>query len=132
MLYAETMTPTFMIGKDRVAVLGAKGGSRIITGVLLGVLGIEQGLDSSQIVALPRYHHQYLPDTIFQEKDALAPEVMKALEAMGHRLAYGAGPVVLMHSVDWDRAAGVLHAGADPRNPPGAGIVVPAKAEKKR
>ena len=128
----SSMTPTFMIGKDRVAVLGAKGGSRIITGVLLGVLGIEQGLDSSQIVALPRYHHQYLPDTIFQEKDALAPEVMKALEAMGHRLAYGAGPVVLMHSVDWDRAAGVLHAGADPRNPPGAGIVVPAKAEKKR
>lgn len=128
----SSMTPTFMIGKDRVAVLGAKGGSRIITGVLLGVLGIEQGLDSERIVALPRYHHQYLPDTIFQEKDALAPDVMKALEAMGHRLAYGAGPVVLMHSVDWDRAAGVLHAGADPRNPPGAGIVVPAKAEKKR
>lgn len=128
----SSMTPTFMIGKDRVAVLGAKGGSRIITGVLLGVLGIEQGMDSDQIVALPRYHHQYLPDTIFQEQGALAPEVMKALEAMGHRLAYGSGPVVFMQSVDWDRAKGVLHAGADPRNPPGAGIVVPAKAETKR
>lgn len=128
----SSMTPTFMIGKDRVAVLGAKGGSRIITGVLLGVLGIEQGMDSGQIVALPRYHHQYLPDTIFQEKDALAPDVMKALEEMGHRLAYGGGPVVFMQSVDWDRAKGVLHAGADPRNPPGAGIVAPAKAETKR
>lgn len=128
----SSMTPTFMIGKDRVAVLGAKGGSRIITGVLLGVLGIEQGLDSSQIVALPRYHHQYLPDTIFQEKDALAPDTVKALEAMGHKLAYGGGPIVFMQSVDWDRAKGVLHAGADPRNPVSAGIVVPVEAEKKR
>ncbi|WP_414999948.1 gamma-glutamyltransferase [Arenimonas sp.] len=128
----SSMTPTFMIGKDRVAVLGAKGGSRIITGVLLGVLGIEQGLDSSRIVALPRYHHQYLPDTIFHEKDALPAETVKALEAMGHRLATGGGPVVLMQSVDWDRASGAMHAGADPRNPVGAGVVQSANAEKKR
>ena len=128
----SSMTPSFMIGKDKISVLGGKGGSRIITMVLLGMLGIEQGKSSEQIVALPRYHHQYLPDEIFMEPDALTPETVKTLEAMGHIVTPSATRwTTLMHSVDWDVRSNTLNGGADPRNEVGSAVVVPKKAAKK-
>ena len=124
----SSMTPSFMIGKDKVAVLGAKGGSRIITMVLLGMLGIEQGLSPEQIVALPRFHHQYLPDTIFMEPGALTPETVKALAAMGHGVTQSPEPWTdYLHAVDWDRRSNTLRGGADPRNPVGSAVVVVKK-----
>lgn len=125
----SSMSPTFLIGRDKVAVLGAKGGSRIITAVLLGILGYEQGLDSAQVVAQPRYHHQYLPDTIVEEPGALSPSTVRALEAMGYTITPDTSILVLMHAVDWDRRDNTLHGGADPRNPVGSARVstIPAK-----
>jgi gamma-glutamyltranspeptidase/glutathione hydrolase len=129
----SSMSPSFKIGEDRVAVLGAKGGSRIITAVLQGMLALEAGMDSSRIVALPRLHHQYLPDRVFLEANALSPGAQAALRGMGHELSEWNGPVVLMQSVDWDRRNGELHGASDPRNPVGAAIVAPArKAAAKR
>ncbi|MEO8001016.1 MAG: gamma-glutamyltransferase [Arenimonas sp.] len=127
----SSMTPSFMIGKDKISVLGGKGGSRIITMVLLGMLGIEQGLSSEQIVALPRFHHQYLPDEIFTEPNALMPETLKTLEAMGHKVTVSPTKwTTLMHSVDWDVRSNKLNGGADPRNEVGSAIVVPKEPAK--
>ena len=120
----SSMTPSFMIGKDRVAVLGTPGGSRIITMVLLGMLGIEQGLDPQQITALPRFHHQYLPDVIYLEPKALPPETILALSAMGHTVTQGESTWGNMQSVDWNKGSGVLRGGSDPRNPVGSARVV--------
>jgi gamma-glutamyltranspeptidase/glutathione hydrolase len=41
----SSMSPTFMIGADKRAVIGTPGGSRIITMVLLGILDFMQGHD---------------------------------------------------------------------------------------
>ena len=120
----SSMSPTFMFGPDRVAVLGTKGGSRIITSTMLGILGFDAGLDSPQVVALPRYHHQYLPDTITEEPGALPEDVVSQLQGMGYKVANYTDPLVLMHAVDWDRRDNAMHAGADPRNPVGEGRVV--------
>jgi len=129
----SSMTPSFMIGKDKISVLGAKGGSRIITMVLLGMLGIEQGQSSEQIVALPRFHHQYLPDAIFAEPHALTPETLKTLEAMGHKVTVSPAMwTSLMHSVDWNVRDNTLHGGADPRNEVGSAVVVPKKTTNKK
>src|SRR3546814_2050246 len=73
-----------MESKDKVTVLGTPGGTRIITMVLLGILGYDDGLDAQQVAALPRYHHQWMPDEIGAETDAFTPEVVKGLRAMGH------------------------------------------------
>ncbi|MGH8109267.1 MAG: gamma-glutamyltransferase [Arenimonas sp.] len=128
----SSMTPTFMIGKDKISVLGGKGGSRIITLVLLGMLGIEQGQGSAQIVALPRYHHQYLPDTIFMEPNAITPESVIALQAMGYQIDQSKTMgTQFLHSVDWNLNTNTLEGGADPRNAVGSAIVVPKKAAKK-
>jgi gamma-glutamyltranspeptidase/glutathione hydrolase len=58
----SSMTPTFVLGKDSVGVIGTPGGSRIITMVLEGVLAFIDGQSPQQIVSNPRYHHQYLPE----------------------------------------------------------------------
>jgi gamma-glutamyltranspeptidase/glutathione hydrolase len=129
----SSMSPSFMIGKDKVAVVGAKGGSRIITMVLLGMLGIEQGMSPQEIAAMPRFHHQYLPDTIFTEPGALKPETMSALRAMGYEFTESEKPwTYYLHAVDWDRRTNALRGGADPRNPTGSARAVDATVGAKK
>ena len=125
----SSMTPTFMESKDRVAVLGTPGGSRIITMVLLGILGYDDGLGAQAVAALPRYHHQWMPDEIEAETGAIPPKVAAELKAMGHGLdlpgdeaAAGRGSSHVwgnLQTVLWDRKANTLTTGSDPRNPVG-------------
>jgi len=126
----SSMTPSFMIGKDRVVVLGTPGGSRIITMVLIGMLGVEQGLDPQQVTAMPRFHHQYLPDQISYEPAAIPAETLKTLEAMGHTLSQGRGTWGNLQAVDWNLGTGVLRGGSDPRNEVGKATVSPAKTRR--
>jgi gamma-glutamyltranspeptidase/glutathione hydrolase len=80
------MTPSFIVGKDRVAILGTPGGSRIISMVFLAMLDFFQGNPASHWVALPRWHHQYLPDQLQYEAKAFTPEEISALQKLGHQL----------------------------------------------
>ena len=134
----SSMTPTFMESSDKVVVLGTPGGSRIITMVLLGILGYDADLSAQQVVALPRYHHQWLPDVISAEGGAFPPEVAKALEAMGHEVdlpgdeaSGGRGSSHVwgnLQTVAWDRARNELSAASDPRSPVGGAKVVATPA----
>src|SRR5690606_6979923 len=82
----SSMTPTFMLSPDRIAVLGTPGGSRIITMVLLGVLGYDDGLGAQEVAALPRFHHQWWPDVVLAERGAFDAATAQRLRAMGHTL----------------------------------------------
>ncbi len=134
----SSMTPSFMESPDRVAVLGTPGGSRIITMVLLGMLGYDQGLGAQQVAALPRFHHQWLPDVISAESGAFTPQVAEALRSMGHQVdlpgdtaAGGRGSSHVwgnLQTVLWDRKDNTLTGGADPRNPVGKAEVEPSEA----
>ena len=128
----SSMTPTFMIGRNQVVVLGTPGGSRIITMVLLGMLGIEQGLSPQQITALPRFHHQYLPDTIYLEPGALSPQTIQALNAMGHPTSQGKSTWGNMQAVDWNLRSGELRGGSDPRSSAGSASVVTKAAKQSQ
>ncbi|MFT4178960.1 MAG: gamma-glutamyltransferase [Thermomonas sp.] len=131
----SSMTPTFMESPGKVAVLGTPGGTRIITMVLLGILGYDAGLDAQQVAALPRYHHQWWPDAIEAEPKAFTAETVRALQALGHKLELppdeaegGRGSSHVwgnLQTVEWDRAANVLRGGTDPRNPVGKAEVLP-------
>ncbi|WP_343226339.1 gamma-glutamyltransferase [Marilutibacter chinensis] len=133
----SSMTPTFISSPDRVAVLGTPGGSRIITMVLLGILGYADGLSAQQVAALPRFHHQWMPDAVSIEKNALAPETVAALRAMGHTVDVPGEEVAggrrssdswgNLQTVSWDRRANTLEGGTDPRNPVGKVGIRPAR-----
>jgi len=121
----SSMTPTFMFSPEKVTALGAPGGSRIITEVLLGILGYDDGLSAEEVAAKPRFHHQWWPDVISAEPGALDADTIAALEAMGHEVSAGEGTWGILNTVAWDRLQDKLSAGADPRNPVGSGEVMP-------
>jgi gamma-glutamyltranspeptidase / glutathione hydrolase len=119
----SSMTPTFMIGKDKRAVIGTPGGSRIITMVLLGILDFMKGNEPESWVSLPRFHHQYVPDKISAESGAFTPEQVEGLKAMGHEVEVRERPWGNMHGAMWNLETGEVSAGSDPRWPSGRAIV---------
>jgi gamma-glutamyltranspeptidase/glutathione hydrolase len=120
----SSMTPTFMESREKVIALGAPGGSRIITEVLLGILGYDDGLTAQQVAALPRFHHQWWPDVISAEAGALDPATVKALQAMGHTVNAGESTWGNLQTVEWNRQTNALSGGSDPRNPVGKADVL--------
>lgn len=113
----SSMTPSFVIGEDRVGVIGTPGGSRIITMVLEGILAWVDGEAPEAVVARPRYHHQYLPDVVSAEPGAFTRDEARALSAMGHIVNEGERTWGLMNMVGWNRRTGEIGAGSDPREP---------------
>jgi len=81
----SSMTPTFVVedGKLRI-VAGSPGGPRIITTVLLALVNIlDFGLDPSEAIAQPRFHHQWVPDELSIEA-GIPADVQEALRRRGH------------------------------------------------
>ena len=113
----SSMTPSFVIGADRVGVSGTPGGSRIITMVLEGILAWIDGDAPQEVVARRRYHHQYLPDVVSAEPEAFTREEAKALGDMGHIVNTGERTWGLMNMVGWNLRTGEVGAGSDPREP---------------
>ena len=111
----SSMTPTFVIGEDDVAVLGTPGGSRIITMVLLGLLDYFDGNGVSSWTALPRYHHQYVPDILFYEPGAIYAETLPGLKARGHQLKELDHTWGNMNAAHWNKKTGQTEAATDPR-----------------
>lgn len=116
----SSMTPTFVMGEDKVAVIGTPGGSRIITMVLLGILDFIDGHGPEHWVALPRIHHQYLPDVLSAEPDALDSETVEALKKLGHDVKVSPRRWGNMNAVMWNMKSGEMSGGADPRTPSGS------------
>lgn len=118
----SSMSPTFLLTKDRVAVLGTPGGSRIPTMMLLATLSFAEGRQPLSWVSLPRFHHQYLPDQVVYEHDAFDKHLLDVLKRMGHRLIslskdYGRSSYYYgdMQAVSWDKKEKALFAASDPR-----------------
>lgn len=111
----SSMSPTFLEQGDRVAILGTPGGSRIITMVLLAALEFYRGGSAKAIVAQPRFHHQYLPDVLEFEPQALTQEEVLQLEAMGHSVKPVARRYGNLQLVLWDRKKNQVTAASDPR-----------------
>lgn len=113
----SSMTPTIVEKDGKLfMVLGAPGGSTIITGVLQVFLNVvEFGLPLDQAVSAGRFHHQWLPDQILMENNALSESTTAALTAKGHRFQTAKAIAVVKAIVRLPD--GRLHGAADPRNP---------------
>jgi gamma-glutamyltranspeptidase/glutathione hydrolase len=111
----SSMTPTFLVGPDRVAVLGTPGGSRIVTMVLLGLMELMDGGSAQAAADKPRFHHQYLPDEISAEPEAFSAEEIAALQARGHSVQIGDRSWGNMQVVLWHLESGEVEAGTDSR-----------------
>lgn len=118
----SSMTPTIIETKDSVLIIGTPGGSQIITINLLGILAYLDGKTPEDIVAMPRYHHQFIPDEIVYEKGALTDNEIKKLEEKGHALRQSKRDYGNMQIIHLDKKTGKVTAASDPRGQ-GAGEV---------
>jgi len=118
----SSMTPTFLNDGKRIAALGSPGGSRIITMVLFGALAFSEGASAEEIVNLPRFHHQYLPDEITFEPGVLSSDVQNTLKQKGHQLKPQTRDYGNMQAVVWNRKNNTIEAASDPR---GIGLAIP-------
>ena len=118
----SSMAPTIVEHGGRpVLVLGSPGGPRIITAVLEALANIvDFGLAPAEAVAATRFHHQWLPDTLYYERGGLPADTAAALTARGYRLSEQApwGAVELI-AIGPD---GTLVGVNDPRRPAGAAL----------
>jgi gamma-glutamyltranspeptidase/glutathione hydrolase len=112
----SAMTPTIVLedGKLRF-VLGSPGGGRIITTVAnIFLSASEGGLNIQQAVDAPRFHHQYLPDSLSLEA-GFSPSTVDALKAMGYSIStrsqWSNGECIAV-----DRKTGELLGGQDHRS----------------
>jgi gamma-glutamyltranspeptidase / glutathione hydrolase len=113
----SSMTPTIVERDGKLfMVLGAPGGSTIITAVLQTFLGVtEYGMTLDEAVWASRYHHQWLPDVITCEAAAIDTTVRKQLWDMGHKLE-NVGRMALIKAV-MVLPDGKLQGVGDNRNP---------------
>ena len=118
----SSMSPTFVEDERGVAILGTPGGSRIISMLLLGLLEYEKGANAEQIVAEPRFHHQYLPDMVIYENDAFSEDTEQELSLRGHNMKkqmspYGGGFGYYgnMQAIVWDKKKNKVTAASDKR-----------------
>ncbi|EIJ33031.1 gamma-glutamyltransferase [Thiothrix nivea] len=111
----SSMTPTFLEDGKRIAILGTPGGSRIITMLLLGTQAFANGENASRIVNRRRFHHQYLPDSIQYEPEALDADTLFELESMGHSLSPQDDAWGNMQAVILDKQTGTVDAASDGR-----------------
>ena len=86
----SAMTPTIVLKDGKLfMVLGSPGGPRIITtvaNILMGV--VDYGMNIQEAVDAQRFHQQWLPDITYLE-EGFSPEIVKALEGMGHHIEFG-------------------------------------------
>jgi gamma-glutamyltranspeptidase/glutathione hydrolase len=91
----SSMTPTIVLKDDKVVlVVGAPGGSTIITTVLQVIHNmVDYQMPLQDAVVAPRFHHQWRPDVIQYAPRSIGLETQLKLEQMGYQLqarsAYG-------------------------------------------
>jgi gamma-glutamyltranspeptidase/glutathione hydrolase len=113
----SAMTPTIVLedGKLRY-VLGSPGGARIITTVAnIFLSAAEGGLNIQEAVDAPRFHHQYLPDTLYLEP-GFSAQTIAALRAMGYKVNVKDGHWSNGECIEVDPKTGELLGGQDHRS----------------
>ncbi|HEX8543652.1 MAG TPA: gamma-glutamyltransferase [Pseudomonas sp.] len=111
----SSMSPSFIESPTEFTAFGTPGGSRIPSMVLLSMLQYLDGQPIATWPAVPRYHHQYLPDVVEHEPGAFSTGEMIDLQARGYTLkdikhVYGNQQVVF-----WHKDSGKVEAASDPR-----------------
>lgn len=111
----SSMSPTIVMKGGRpVMALGAAGGPKIITSVLLTIVGrFDLGLPTQDAVAQARFHHQWLPDRLMV--DSTLPLVLRQqLEQRGHEVTVPTHFSVLQ-AISRESADGPFIGVSDPR-----------------
>jgi len=112
----SSMTPTIVTRDNRThIIIGSPGGSRIITSVLQVLVNvIDYDMTIRDAVSRFRFHHQWLPDTIFYEAGYCTSSVLQQLGTMGHTYTLS-DPIGRVEAIVYDPIHKVYRGCSDPR-----------------
>ena len=117
----SSMSPTIVAHDGHLAlVTGSPGGSRIITITVEVIINtVDHGMSIEAAVEAPRLHHQFLPDRVDLEPEALTPDVREKLAGSGY---------TFRDAPSWGHAESILVGGetlglADAK-PKGGGLIL--------
>ncbi|MFD2598200.1 gamma-glutamyltransferase [Sphingobacterium corticis] len=84
----SSMTPTIVEKDNKLfMVVGTPGGSTIITSVFQTITNvIDYGMDAQKSVSASRFHHQWLPDQIDVEDNAINANTRNSLKLSGYEI----------------------------------------------
>ncbi|UCS91860.1 gamma-glutamyltransferase [Echinicola marina] len=111
----SAMTPTILEKDGKLMmVVGTPGGSTIITSVYQTILNVvDHSMDMTEAISSGRIHHQWKPNFIFPEKNAIDEATKSILEGLGHEIKergnIGRVDAILVN------AEGFLEGAGDPR-----------------
>jgi len=112
----SSMSPTIVEKDGQLKmVLGSPGGSTIITSVMQNILNVlEYDMTMQEAVSKPRFHHQWLPDSIKVETsfDTLN---FPSLKRLGYNIDQSNSPIIGKVDAILVLPDGRLEGGADPR-----------------
>lgn len=114
----SSMMPTILLRDGQLSfVTGARGGPRIISGTLLTILNwMRLGEDAQVAINAPRFHQQWLPDTVLLEPN-FPSDVAKDLETRGYKFADKTGWIGLVEAIGIDPKTGERLGAPEPRRP---------------
>ena len=117
----SSMSPTIVTRDGKpLLVIGSPGGRTIINTVLQVILNyIDHGMNIAEAIEAGRFHHQWLPDVIYVEKDAISEDTEKILKALGHKIEYRGYQGSAM-GIQYDSGKRLISGAADSRSYDGA------------
>jgi gamma-glutamyltranspeptidase/glutathione hydrolase len=112
----SAMTPTIVLKENQpYLVVGSPGGSTIITSVLQVIVNVlDHRMNVAEANDAPRFHHQWLPDTIQCERLGFPKDVVQNLEARGY-MVRARGTLGRVEAIQIDHKNGFLYGSTDPR-----------------
>ena len=113
----SAMTPTIVLKDSKpFLVLGSPGGSTIITSVLQVVMNVlDHHMNIGEANDAPRFHHQWLPDTLQWERFGFSKDVIENLEKRGYNFRPRGGTLGRVEAIMIDPKTGFLYGSTDPR-----------------
>ena len=119
----SSMSPTIVSLKGRpVLVIGSPGGRTIINTVLQIILNyVDYDMNIAEAIEAGRFHHQWLPDIIYVEKNAISKDTEKILRKMGHKIEYRGFQGRAM-GIQYDPVKKLISGAADSRSYDGAAV----------
>ena len=84
----SSMSPTIVTRDGQLKmVAGGSGGPTIITAVFQDIMNeLLYGMNATEAISSPRFHHQWMPDQIVVERFSLPDDVQKNLNQKGHSI----------------------------------------------
>jgi gamma-glutamyltranspeptidase / glutathione hydrolase len=112
----SSMTPSILLRNGQLSfVTGSPGGPTIISVTLLSIINwMRLGMDAQSAINAPRFHHQWLPDTLLMEK-IFSPEMEDQMKERGYAVKRR-GHIGLVNAIGIDPKTNERCGAADPRD----------------